>query len=144
MHITETGSGFGDLGGIFLPLGILIMVPVGIYFLYTKTPHRKRLFRIIGVLFLLLTLGRGYLQKYYLIPEPTIPLRQAYQYLFFDKNWPKEFERKRQVYLQARASRPRLYYLYDFVLNPLWYTLLISLILLGIYTLWEDSKNLEL
>lgn len=138
MHVTETIPNFGYFSRIFLPLLIMVMIPVGIYFFYMKILQPKRLFFMICILFLALSLVRGYLKKYYIVPEPIVPVKQAYNCIFFDKNCPEELEKQRQIYLRSLALHPNLYYLHDFILNPLWYSLGISLIPLGIYTFFRN------
>jgi hypothetical protein len=138
MHTPQTNPSFDYFSRVFLPICISIAVLVGLYFLYTKTLQRKRLFIVLCILFLTLSLIKGYLEKHVIVLEPTVPLRNAYHYLFFDKKWPKEFETKRQIYLQSRAAHPNLYYLYDSILNPFYYSLIVSLIPLGIYTFFGD------
>ncbi|HWP49959.1 MAG TPA: hypothetical protein VNM22_22585 [Candidatus Limnocylindrales bacterium] len=138
MPIKETPPDFGYFGPIFLPLIILIIVPVGIYFLYLRVTQSRRMFVMLCMLFLMVSLLKGYLKTSYLVPKPEIPLRKAYDYLFFDKKWPREYEMKRRVYIQSVALHPKVYYVHDFILSPLWYALLLSLIPFGIFTFFGN------
>lgn len=141
MHIKETTPNFGYFGPVFLPLLILITVPVGIYFLYARVTRRRQMFIILCILFLMVSLLKSYLKTYYLLPKPEVPIRKAYEYMFFDKKWPKEFEMKRRAYVQSVALHPNLYYLHDFILSPLWYALVLSLIPFGIFTFFGNFMS---